>query len=96
VLLEPRLDLRETFDEIEVVGSPSGCLRIVPAVEPVATAQAVTVNVIPAAVHAEPGLRTMLDVPVGARRRGSGPDGTRSRRLGEAVAAGTPAEEERR
>jgi 4-hydroxy-tetrahydrodipicolinate reductase len=73
VTLEPRLDLDETYDEIELVGAPDRRLRIVPAVEPVATAQAVAVNVLPSVIRAEPGLRTMLDLPFpSARLRESG------------------------
>lgn len=66
--LQPRLGLEETFDEIELTGSPDRRLRIAPAMEPMSTARAVAVNVLPAVVAAEPGLRTMLDVPFPSAR----------------------------
>lgn len=68
--LEPRLGLEETYDEIELVGSPNRRLRIAPAMEPISTAQAVAVNVLPAVVRAAPGLRTMLDVPFASAQLG--------------------------
>lgn len=77
VLLEPRLGLAESVDEIELVGTPPRLLRIEPAVEPIATAQAVAVNALPAVVEAEPGFRTMLDLPLpSARLRARRPNGS--------------------
>ena len=71
--LEPLLDHQETYDEIELLGSPDRLLRMAPAAEPMSTAQAVAVNVLPAVIRAEPGLRTMLDLPFpSARLRESG------------------------
>jgi hypothetical protein len=68
IALSARLGITETFDEIELVGSPARILRITPAVEAVATTQAVVANVIPAVIRAEPGLRTMLDLPLAGAR----------------------------
>jgi 4-hydroxy-tetrahydrodipicolinate reductase len=66
--LQPHLELAETFDEVELTGSPGRRLRIAPAMEPMSTARAVAVNVLPAVASAEPGLRTMLDVPFPSAR----------------------------
>jgi hypothetical protein len=68
VTLEPRLGLEDTYDELELVGTPDRHLRIVPAMEPMSTAQAVAVNLLPAVRAAAPGLRTMLDVPFPSAR----------------------------
>lgn len=66
--LEPLLDHQETYDEIELIGSPDRLLRMAPAAEPMSTAQAVAVNVLPSVIRAEPGLRTMLDLPFPSAR----------------------------
>jgi 4-hydroxy-tetrahydrodipicolinate reductase len=70
VRLEPRLWLEDTYDEIEFRGTPYRRLRITPAMEPMSTAQAVAVNLLPAVRAAAPGLRTMLDVPLPSARLG--------------------------
>jgi 4-hydroxy-tetrahydrodipicolinate reductase len=72
VYLEPRVGLEETFDEIELDGAPGRRLRIAPALEPMSTARAVAVNMVPAVAAAPPGLRTMLDVPFPRARLAGG------------------------
>lgn len=70
VTLTARLGIRDTYDEIEIVSSLPRVLRIAPAMEGVATAQAVVVNVLPSVICAAPGLRTMLDLPLAGARLG--------------------------
>lgn len=70
VTLAARLGIRDTYDEIELVGPNPRLLRITPAVEAMVTTHAMVANVLPAVVGAQPGLRTMLDLPLAGARLG--------------------------
>jgi 4-hydroxy-tetrahydrodipicolinate reductase len=56
----------ESYDEIEIEGTPSFSSRISGGINGDIATSAITVNAVAAILKAEPGLRTMLDIPVPA------------------------------
>ena len=56
----------ESYDQIEIEGTPSFSSRISGGINGDIATSAITVNTVAAILKAEPGLRTMLDIPVPA------------------------------
>lgn len=56
----------ESYDEIKIEGTPSFTSRISGGINGDIATSAITVNTMAAIIKAEPGLRTMLDIPVPA------------------------------
>ena len=62
--IEPELEGTHTGDYIELHGTPEVSMAIKPEVNGGIGTIAMCVNMIPAVINAEPGLRTMIDLPV--------------------------------
>jgi 4-hydroxy-tetrahydrodipicolinate reductase len=69
--IHPRLGGIETGDYIDIEGEPGLHLSIEPEIAGGTATVALAVNVIPRALQAEPGLRTMIELPVAAMLSGS-------------------------
>jgi 4-hydroxy-tetrahydrodipicolinate reductase len=62
--MEAYLGSPETYDEIEIDGSPPIAVKIAGGVHGDLATTAIVVNSIPKVLHAAPGLHTMRDLPL--------------------------------
>jgi 4-hydroxy-tetrahydrodipicolinate reductase len=62
--IEPEMEGTETGDYIFLKGTPEVNMKITPEVEGGLGTIAMCVNMIPQVINAEPGLKTMIDLPV--------------------------------